>query len=303
MIAVSSSRVLVTGARGFTGRYLIKTLAQRGHEVYSLVGDGESPVSSDATEQVADLLNPGVLIDVIKDVQPHFVIHLAAIAFVAHGDIDLLYRTNIVGTRNLLHALSECSPTIIRRVLIASSANVYGNATEQPIDENVSPQPTNDYAVSKLAMEFVANLWRDQLPITILRPFNYTGVGQSLQFLLPKIVKAFSSHAAFLELGNLHVERDFSDVRDVVNAYVRLLDAPPVALVNVCSGAVHSLKNILALAQEITGHSPTININPAFIRANEVHRLQGSNQRLKSLIGDWQPRPIRDTLAWMLGIR
>jgi len=293
-------RVLVTGLRGFTGRYMADVLTRRGYVVHGTLASSESAAPRGAREHVADLLDPQALLKVVEEVQPNHVLHLAAIAFVAHGNVDAIYRTNVVGTRNLLQAVATAGSTNLRSVILASSANVYGNAVVNPIDEGVSPQPANDYAVSKLAMEYVAALWREQLPITIVRPFNYTGVGQSPQFLLPKVVDAFRRRAAELELGNIDVERDFSDVRDVVEAYAGLLDAPPGCVVNVCSGTSHSLSEILAFAREITGHSPHIRINPAFVRANEVRRLQGSNARLRSLIGPWHARPVRETLEWML---
>jgi nucleoside-diphosphate-sugar epimerase len=295
------SRVLITGVRGFTGRYLAEALAGRGHVVHGMMAARDSLTGLGEREHVADLLDPAALRALVDLIQPTHVVHLAAIAFVAHGDVDMLYRTNVIGTRNLLDAVATAGAESIRKVLLASSANVYGNTDVSPIDEDVPPRPVNDYAVSKLAMEFVGGLWSDRFPITVVRPFNYTGVGQSPQFLLPKIVKAYRDKVDLLELGNIDVERDFSDVRDVVQAYADLLSAPAAPVVNICSGQVHSLKQILAMAESISGHSPTIRVNPAFVRANEVHRLQGSNERLKTLITGWQTRPIRETLGWMLG--
>ena len=236
----------------------------------------------------------------LESVRPTHIVHLAAISFVAHGDVEAIYRTNIVGTRNLLAAIDEAKLEHLRHILVASSANVYGNARVDAIGEDTPPRPDNDYAVSKLAMEHLTALWRDRLPITVVRPFNYTGVGQSLQFLVPKIVDAFRCRAGRIELGNLDVERDFSDVRDVVEAYARLLAAPAGAVLNVCSGNTHSLLDILRIATDLSGHTPEVSVNPAFVRANEVRRLRGSNAALRERIGEWTPRPIRETLAWML---
>jgi nucleoside-diphosphate-sugar epimerase len=296
----SRGRVLITGLNGFTGRYLAVELGRRGYEVHGTVAAHEAGSAQSDRVHVADLLEPAALLRVVLHVQPVYVVHLAAIAFVAHGDARDVYLTNIVGTRNLLQAAADANTGRLRNVLLASSANIYGNALADPIDEGQPPSPANDYAVSKLAMEHMATLWRDRLPITIARPFNYTGVGQSESFLLPKIVAAVRQRAPMLELGNTHVERDFCDVRDVVTAYGGLLDKLPGGVFNICSGRVHSLSAVIQLAQEISGYTLEIRTNPAFVRANEVHRLRGSAEHLKSALGAWSPRPLSETLAWML---
>lgn len=288
---------LITGIHGFTGRYMAQALTALGHEVHGLAQhnrDGEARVIA------ADLCDPQALRAAVDQVRPDIVVHLAAIAFVAHGDVQAIYQTNVAGSRNLMAALAAC-PKRPSAVLLASSANVYGNATAGVIDESVPPAPANDYAVSKLAMEFMAALWYEQLPITIARPFNYTGVGQSLDFLLPKIVDHFKRRAPVLELGNLDVERDFSDVRFVVDAYAKLLKAErPKQVFNVCSGQGYTLREVLALAGELTGHTPEIRVNPAFVRANEVKKLVGSKLALERAIGPMPAIPLRDTLRWML---
>lgn len=292
----SRSRVLITGIEGFTGQHLAALLRSRGLEVHGTVL-GET--ACDPFHHRVDLLDGGTLTTVVATVRPTHVVHLAAISFVAHGDAEQIYRTNIAGTRNLLQALAGAGHRP-RSVLLASSANIYGNAAQDPIDEDVAPHPANDYAVSKLAMEHMAALWADRLPITLVRPFNYTGVGQSSQFLIPKIVEAFRRRAPTLELGNIDVERDFSDVRDVVEAYVRLLAAAPGGTYNVCSGEGTSLRAILDLAEEISGHALQVVVNPAFVRANEIKRLRGSGRRLQSVIGGWPRHSIRATIEWML---
>ena len=285
---------LITGINGFTGRHLAEELRSSGYTVMGLGREASVGVFR------CDLLDRIGLADVVAQVKPEVVIHLAAIAFVAHGDVDAIYRTNVVGTRNLLEAVAKsgCKP---RSVLLASSANIYGNATVEPIDETTLAAPANDYAVSKLAMEYMARLWFDQLPITMVRPFNYTGAGQSLNFLLPKIVDHFKRRAPVLELGNLDVVRDFSDVRSVVKRYRLLLEKEPAGEVfNVCSGLGYSLLEVLQMMREISGYDPEIRVNPAFVRANEVHRLIGSRTKLDTVIGVVPDVPLRDTLKWML---
>jgi nucleoside-diphosphate-sugar epimerase len=291
---------LITGVQGFTGRYLAQALRAAG---YAVVGLGQAvPDGTEAGRVLRqDLLDRAGLIEVVASVNPQVVVHLAGIAFVAHGDADAIYRTNVVGTRNLLEALVKCGCKP-RAVLLASSANVYGNALVSDLIEEATPAaPANDYAVSKLAMEHMASLWKAQLPITIVRPFNYTGVGQAASFLLPKIVDHFRRRAPVIELGNLDVVRDFSDVRSVVERYRLLLQAESAGeTFNVCSGRGYALSDVLHIMREISGFEPEIRVNPAFVRANEVHRLVGSQAKLDSLIGPVPNIPLHDTLKWML---
>lgn len=279
-------KVLITGQNGFTGRYLRAELAAHGHDVVGLQ---------------SDLTDANGLAEEMQRVQPDWVAHLAGIAFVGHGEANDFYRVNLMGTRNLLAALAGCG----RRpacVLLASSANVYGNSTAGALREDAPPNPANDYAVSKLAMEHMARLWLDRLPIVIARPFNYTGVGQSESFLLPKIVAHFKRRAEMIELGNLDVWRDFSDVRAVVQAYRRLLEISPAGeTVNVCSGRTYSLREVLTLCERLTGHVMAVRVNPAFVRTNEVRSLCGDPSHLRALIGNWDTQPLEDTLGWMLG--
>ncbi len=295
------SRVLITGLAGFTGRYLADCLLARGHSIYGLshkdAGDGVAGVEN----HVCDLSDADGVASLMAHVQPEKVVHLAAIAFVAHGDIDAMYRTNIVGTRHLLEALASM-PVKPQSVVVASSANVYGNQVSGAIDETVLPAPVNDYAVTKLAMEYVVRLYADRLPITLCRPFNYTGVGQDTNFLIAKIVDHVRRRAPMIELGNLDVARDFSDVRDVVQDYAALLDAESGAgdVFNICSGQAHSLKDVLDYAMDISGHRLEVRVNPAFVRQSDVKTLSGNRAKLDGVIGTRQRHRLSDTIAWML---
>lgn len=287
-------RVLLTGHKGFTGRYVESSLRLAGYEV---VGLGADPADLDSPS--VNLLDRAEVLRAVGQAQPDAVIHLAAIAFVAHGDAEEMYRTNVVGTRNLLEALAAL-PAAPRSVLLASSANVYGNSDIELLDESVEPSPANDYAVSKLAMEYMARLWMDRLPIALARPFNYTGVGQANNFLLPKIVSHFQRGERVIELGNIDVARDFQDVRFVADAYVALLAADAAGqAVNLCSGTSVSLMEVITMMQEIAGYEIEVRVNPAFVRGNEVARLTGDNRRLRELVGPLDIIPLRTTLEWM----
>lgn len=286
----------MTGAAGFTGRYVLQALRARGFEAVGAV-HGRAP----GPEEVAfDLDDPQAVAAAVRAVRPQAVVHLAAIAFVAHEDVAAIYRVNVVGTRYLLAALADL-PQRPEAVLLASSANVYGNAALPSIDEEVAPSPANDYAVSKLAMEYLARTWMERLPIVIVRPFNYTGVGQSERFVIPKLVAHFARRAPEVRLGNIEVAREFNDVRMVADAYVRLLERGEAGQVyNVCTGRAVSLREVIGQLEQLTGHSLAVRVDPALVRANEVVRLAGDNRRLVAAIGPLREFSLRETLSWML---
>ena len=297
------SKVLITGATGFTGRYLAPRLAEAGYEVHGTVhGEPGPAVPGVARLHTLDIGDPEAVVRTVSGVLPDKVVHLAAIAFVAHSDVAEMYRANVVGTRNLLDALASCDrrPSV---VLLASSANVYGNARPGVLDESVPPAPANDYGVTKAAAELLAAVYASRLPLIVVRPFNYTGRGQSEDFLIPKIVAHARRGANEIELGNLDVARDFSDVRGVADAYVRLLEAPAAigGIYNVCSGRATSLSEILDLVRQISGRELQVRVNPAFVRPDEVKSLHGSAARLESVIGPLGMPPLEETLRWMLG--
>ncbi|EIM96486.1 NAD-dependent epimerase/dehydratase [Paraburkholderia hospita] len=287
-------RVLITGASGFTGAYLREELADAGYEVI-----GTTAGASQANERTLDITSLPDCRRLIGELKPEFIVHLAAISFVAHDDLLEMYNVNVIGTTNLLRACIDVGHEP-RKILIASSANVYGN-TEGVVDEDTPAAPVNHYAASKLAMEHLVRTWFDRLPIVVTRPFNYTGRGQSERFLVPKIVSHVVQRRSFIELGNLDVARDFSDVRTVVRAYRALLEAPVSGeTFNVCSGNPRSLLDILDLVRHSSGHDLQVRVNPAFVRHDEVKMLAGSSDRLRRIVPDVNDIDFCDTIDWML---
>ena len=240
----------------------------------------------------------------ILDAQPDFVLHCAGISFVAHSDEKEFYNVHALGTTNLLNALTKL-PHSPSKVLLASSATVYGNCDVSPVPESQELKPVDHYGMSKVAMEELAAHFYDRLPVTIVRPFNYTGPGQKGRFLIPKLIKHFSNKEPIIELGNLDVEREFNDVQMICEAYLNLLKfGEPGEIYNVCSGKYHSLQDVINILKEITGHSIEVKVNPAFVRKNEVHRMCGDPKKLIDILhkngATLNPVPLRDTLANML---
>lgn len=282
-------KILVTGAEGFTGRLFAERAIAAGHTVIAL--------QSDLTKREA-------MQEEVLRIAPDGVVHLAAISFVAHAHDEAFYAVNVVGTTNLLHALSQL-PVRPFRVLLASSANIYGNAASSPIAESQAPAPVNHYGMSKLAMELMASTYRDRLKIVITRPFNYTGPGQDPGFLIPKLAMHFAARAPVIALGNLDVEREFNDVQMVCDAYLLLLThGKPNEAYNICSGKPYALRQIIETFVRMTSHTPRIEINPAFVRASEVHRLCGDPGKLHTLLAEHghtlsEPK-LEETLARML---
>lgn len=276
-------RVALTGASGFTGRFVAEALEAAGVSCVPLI---------------VDLCDKVAVEEAVAGMDFDRVIHLAGRAFVNASDWSAFYAVNQIGTLNLLDAVARARSGA--RCILASSAQVYGPGAEGLISEEAPTNPANHYAVSKRAMEQGAALWRDRLDIVVTRPFNYTGIGQGPEYLIPKIVDHFRRKERVVELGNTWVKRDFGDVRSVAKAYVGLAladTAPPV--VNISTGAVYSIGEILQILTDISDHQIEVRVNQAFVRANDVAVLGGDANRLRATVPGWQPRDVRETLEWM----
>jgi len=276
-------QVALTGATGFTGGFVSTALEQA----------GATPVALQC-----DLRDQAAVDQAVDGLDFDRVIHLAGHAFVDASDWMSFYTVNQLGTLNLLDAISRKKPGA--RCILASSAQVYGPNAEGLITEDASTNPVNHYAISKRTMEQGADLWRDRLEIVVTRPFNYTGVGQDTQYLIPKIVDHFCRRSSVIELGNTWVKRDFGDVRSVADAYAGLAVAADVpSVVNVATGAVSSIGDILEHLTAISGHRIEVEVNQAFVRKGDVEVLGGDATLLRQTLPNWTPRSLADTLQWM----
>jgi len=286
---LKNQKLLITGAKGFTGIYLSAVAQEAGFESISLC---------------SNLNDTQTLEQEILEIKPDFVAHLAGISFVASKDHEAFYRVHALGTSNLLQALSKLQ-SAPKKILLASSATVYGNSPHPLSTENQQLAPIDHYATSKVAMEEMAKTFFKRLPILIARPFNYTGPGQKGNFLIPKLVDHFVKKKPFIELGNLNIEREFNDVLMIIDAYIKLLELGTASeTYNVCSGQARSLQFVLNALKKITGHDIEIRVNPEFVRTSEVHRMVGNPEKLKNLFQSnglkLQAPALEETLQKML---
>jgi nucleoside-diphosphate-sugar epimerase len=288
-------KVLITGIEGFTGAYLEQHLQQKGWDVYGTV----IAKPKQANHYQCDITNKEQVCQVVANIEPAFVIHTAAISFVGETNASLIYDVNVIGTENILEALVS-QKVQVQKVILASSAAVYGNQGEEVLSEDMCPKPVNHYGISKLAMEHMAATYFNKLPIIIARPFNYTGVGQKEHFLAPKIVKHFREGKRSIQLGNLHVSREFNSIHYACEVYERLLLTDCVhCVVNLASGRGVPLLDIIEMMQNIAGYKIMVEVNPAFVRRDEIKSLTGSTDLLSQCIGSLSQETLQETLQSM----
>ncbi len=282
-------RFLLTGADGFTGRHLGRYLQRFGYEVVSFQGD-----ITDRRHVLAQIRQLG------REVRCDFVVNLAAVAFSNEENSQAYYAVNTLGAVNLLEGLSDWQIKP-KKVILASSANVYADIGDGVLSETSQVSPKSHYGMSKLAMEFMARNYFDVLPVVVARPFNYTGPGQELKFVVPKIADHFNRRESEIPLGNLDTWREYNDVRMVCDAYLKLaLRGSPGEVYNIASGQACRLRDVIQVFEEMTGHRMQVKLDEELIRKNEVVRLCGDPQKLKSIDVDVSAWRLRDTLESML---
>ena len=325
--------ILITGITGFVGGYLARALARGeeggGSEAPIVVGTSfpQAPPASAGKIFYLDLRVECDVRDLVRRVSPDWVFHLAAVSNVRsswQARRETL-ETNVLGTHNLLEAVRLEAPRA--RVLFISSSDVYGIAAEgdAPLAEDRPFRVTNPYAYSKAAGEMMCGFYEriEGLDIVIARPFPHTGPGQAPDFVCAdwarQVVRIERGESEpVLRVGNLDVRRDFSDVRDVVAAYVALMRKGRRGEVyNVCSGKALALREILDFlvgeagaavgaraAGAVQASAIRVEVDPAKLRKTDVPLLIGDNRKIVAETG-WSPRiPIAQTLRDLLsGVR
>lgn len=297
-----NSKVLITGINGFTGLHLANLLVRLGAKVYGIgIGANKSlNISDKIIIQQCDILDSNELKRMLSVIQPNFIFHLA-------GDSSNIgnglrkYNVNIIGTENLLNAIIDSKLISFKKLIVSSTAAVYGNSISE-CNESSFLEPITHYGISKLGMEKVCKTFFDKIPIIITRPFNYTGIGQDKHFLIPKIVANFKEKRAFIELGNIAVFREFNSLEYVLDCYVKLMTCTSKGdIVNICTNKTYSINEIITLCENLTNHSISVKVNKAFVRANEIRELKGSTNHLERLIEpDYTKNDLTMTLKDML---
>jgi len=290
--------VLVTGANGFVGRWVMRALVAAGHRVVAACGPGARPDLPGEVPVVAlDLLDTGSVAEVAAG-SFDAVIHLAGCASGADAlrDPGMAWMVNAGGTARLLNALGlrrslqETDPV----VLVVSTAEVYG-ASPAPLTESAPVRPRSPYAASKVGAEVAAAeiAARTGLRVITVRAFPHTGPGQDTRFVAPAFAErlriARQAGAPVVTVGNLEVTRDLLDVRDVAAAYVALLArGVPGETYNVASGTGIGLRDLFDRLADIVGVAAIPEADPAFLRPADLPVLVGDATKLRAATG-WSP--------------
>lgn len=320
-------KALVTGGDGFVGEHLVAHLLEAGDRVtascLSLPPNRATLSPEKAAEvewKVADVLDPDALYRVVAAVRPDLVYHLAGFASggASRGRPETSLRVNAGGTLNLLEAVLRARsdfPGLDPLVLVMGSGHAYGASArgEDRISETAPLRPESAYALSKACQEMTADAYRRGRGVraVTLRAFNLIGPGQKPGFVLPDFCTQVAAIAAgktdpVLEVGNLDVERDFTDVRDAVAAFRVLAGLErPEPTYNVCSGEGTVIGTVLDWILDEAAVDAEVLVAPERVREGEISRLVGDPRRLREGTGWASVRSVEETVRktyrWMAG--
>jgi GDP-4-dehydro-6-deoxy-D-mannose reductase len=304
-------KALVTGADGFVGRWLVARLVELGHTVVEAKGEGRGAKGGRKATGVALDLRDAESVQAAVAVDVDWVVHLAGVSSVSASLADPVgtWDINALGTMRLVSAIAEqrAATGADPVVLIVSSAEVYGPGKTEPRLETDPLWPVTPYATSKAAAEVGAlEEWRGSgLRVMIARPFPHTGPGQLPRFVVPgfieRIVLAKRTRAPVVSTGNLEPVRDMLDVRDVVEAYIALLERGGAGeIYNVARGEGIRLEDLFFRIAGLVGCRVIPERDASLARATDIPHLVGSAEKLRAATG-WAPRFTLDqTLQSML---
>jgi len=308
------NKILITGFSGFVSKHFIDYLNENKIKSEILGIDlnvseyryNYSEYLSTKFEKV-DLLDSIKLRDLIYFFQPNYIIHLASYSSVGLSwkNPSLSFKNNMNIFLNMMEIIRETSPKC--RILSIGSSEEYGNVEEDklPLKEGYSLNPVSPYAVARVSQEQLSKVYCDGygLDIVMTRSFNHIGVGQKDIFVISSFAKQLVEikksirKEQKLVTGDITIVRDFLDVRDVVDAYYRLLiNGKRSEIYNVCSGTGVSLGEVIEIMCKILDMHVEIEIDPSRIRPNDNRVIVGSNEKLRKAIG-WEPKiPLKESL-------
>jgi GDP-4-dehydro-6-deoxy-D-mannose reductase len=300
-----SRRALVTGVSGFAGRHLARRLADDGWEVAGTVHSRSAGLPEVAEHRI-EIGDRDALAALVADLLPDAVFHLAAVVdTVTTPDVVELHRVNTLGTVAVLEALRAAGAA--PRVVYTSSAFAYGFTApdEQPVREEQPLRPLTPYGSSKVAGEAIALQFGRETgaEVIVTRAFQHTGPGHTGAYALADWAQQLAEIEArggsgTIRCGNIDVERDYCDVRDVAAAYVAVADrGQPGAVYNVASGVPVTMRALLQGLIDAFGVDAAIEVDEARLRRVDQPRFYADVSRLKADTG-WEPEhPLPDTLA------
>lgn len=299
-------KYLVTGANGFVGRYFIEYLLEieKNAEVYGV--DVTQNCLTPIKYKQIDLSDKLSTYKIISEIKPDYIVHLAAMSSVAQSWIEpaKCFLNNTGVFLNIADGVRELGLSC--RILSVGSSEEYG-LYDQPMKENFILHPKNPYSVARLSQEYLSKLYVDNfdMDIVMTRSFNHIGPRQNPKFVIPSFVKQLvnisKGKQSDLVVGNIEVIRDFLDVRDVVNAYYKILkNSKSRQVYNVCSGVGIKLREIIDLISNQLNIHPNIVIEKNKIRPNEILSVIGDNNKLKNELG-WKPlHSLKSTIIDMI---
>ncbi len=292
------------------GCYLREFLKSRGSTVWGTAFPEKPPAPSEGRIFHLDIRSEKEVFSGVKRAQPDWVVHLAAISNVGHSweRRRETLETNLLGTSNLFEAVRRFAPRA--RVLFISSSDVYGaeRSSDMPLDENADVHVMNPYAYSKLSGELLGEFYIrvEDLDVVIARPFPHTGPRQSADFVcsdwarqIAQIEKGQGNSK--IRVGDISVQRDYTDVRDVAKAYVLLLEKGKKGeMYNICSGKSYSLESILHMLLSFSSQHIEIQVDSRKLRKTECPVLVGDNRKIRNELS-WKPVvPLEQSLKELL---